>query len=62
MKKLAALVLAMMLVLTAAVAGAETITLTLNDTNTNEHPTGMANVYFAELVKEATEGRIVIDV
>lgn len=62
MKKLVALVLAMMLVLCAAAAGAETIHLQLNDTNTNEHPTGMANIYYAELVKEATDGRIIIDV
>lgn len=55
------LVVALLLTSLGAVS-AETIRLQLNDTNTSEHPTGIADARFAELVKERTNGRIDIQV
>ena len=62
MKRFVFVFLVAVLLLSAVGAGAETIRLQLNDTNTSEHPTGMADAYFAQLVKERTEGRIEIEV
>lgn len=62
MKRFVFVFLVAALLLSAVGAGAETIRLQLNDTNTSEHPTGMADAHFAQLVKERTEGRIEIEV
>ena len=62
MKKLLSVLLVALLAFGILSAGAETIRLQLNDTNTAEHPTGIADKYFADLVKERTNGRIEIEV
>ena len=61
MKKLLTLALALMLVLTAATAGAVT-TLKLSEVHAEGYPTTLADQEFARLVEERTEGRIKIEV
>ena len=62
MKKLVALVLAMLIVLGAAAACAEPMTLKLAHYAAVDHPGGIAAQQFADKVKERTNGEITIEV
>ena len=62
MKKVLTLVFALMLVLVACTASADPIKLNLSEVHVEGYPTTMADEFFAELVKEKTEGRVEITV
>ena len=59
MKKLLALVLALVLVCAMSVASAEVV-LQLAETHAEGYPTTLADREFARLVEERTEGRVKI--
>ena len=61
MKKLLALVLALVLVCAMSVASAEVV-LQLAETHAEGYPTTLADQEFARLVEERTEGRVKIEV
>lgn len=61
MKKLLALVLSLMMVLSVACASAETV-LKLSEVHAEGYPTALADHEFARLVEEKTEGRVKIEV
>ena len=62
MKKFLSLALALALVCAACVALAEPIKLNMSEVHVEGYPTTLADQYFADLVKEKTEGRIEITV
>ncbi|MEG0742863.1 MAG: TRAP transporter substrate-binding protein [Clostridia bacterium] len=61
MKKVLALVLCLVMMLSVASAGAETV-LKLSEVHAEGYPTALADHEFARLVAEKTEGRVKIDV
>ena len=61
MKKALALVLGLILVLSVSLAGAETV-LKLSEVHVDGYPTTLADLEFARLVEEKTEGRVKIEV
>ena len=58
MKKLLTLVVALVLVMSMAYVASAAIQLNLSEVHVEGYPTTLADQYFAELVKEKTEGRI----
>lgn len=61
MKKVLAMVLCLMMVLSVACASAETV-LKLSEVHAEGYPTALADHEFARLVEEKTEGRIKVEV
>lgn len=62
MKKVLTLVLALALAVSLASVASAAITLNLSEVHVEGYPTTLADEYFAELVKEKTEGRVEINV